>query len=35
MKNDNDYSKFVAIAYWILAVLFFLYAHFILKLSNV
>jgi len=35
MKDDNDYSKLVAISYWILAVLFFLYAHFILKLSDV
>lgn len=34
MKDDNDYSKLVAICYWILAVLFFLYAHFILKLSD-
>ena len=35
MKDDNDFEKYVAICYWIFAVLFFLYAHFILKLSNV
>lgn len=35
MKNNDDYSRFVAIAYWILAVLFFLYAHFVLKLSDI
>lgn len=35
MRNPNDYSRYVAIAYWVIAVLAFLYAHFILKLSDV
>lgn len=35
MRNPNDYSRFVAIAYWIIAVLAFLYAHYVLKLSSI
>lgn len=35
MRNPNDYSRYVAICYWIIAVLAFLYAHYVLKLSSI
>lgn len=35
MRNPNDYSRYVAVAYWILATIAFLYAHYVLKLSSI